>query len=179
MKAFGVIFLVLMATGCTTGDIKQTPIAPEPQSQLHRLDLQEVQHDLDMEPPTSFVGYREKRFDACKMQSELPAITDCSNAYFIQLGLKIYCRPTEEPEGIALSESDLTPLANRDLVWKMADASSISGHLHTDLSGSGIILTIAQHSLRKKHLRVSTGKDYLIMTAGDVTQIETPVSWCR
>lgn len=173
MKLIGIVSLLLiLATGCATSERNES--APEPQT--HHLDLLAVQHDLDMDPPPSFVGYREKRFDACRMAPDLPNISDCSHAYFIQVGVQLSCRPSDDAENVTLSESELTPVANQDLRWRIGHAS---GEFRTDPSGFGMMLAITARSMKKQRLRISTGTDFLITRAGEATQIVTPTSWCR
>jgi hypothetical protein len=129
-----------------------------------------------MDPSPSFVGYKEKRFDACRMKTDLPNIPDCSRAYFIQVGIQLSCRPSEEAQNNILGQGDLTPVGNRDLRWQISPAS---GHFRTDVDGHGIVLAITAHSMQKQHLRISTEEDFLITRAGEATQIVTPVPWCR
>jgi hypothetical protein len=174
MKQIGIVLFFLLAAGCTTGERNESPVVSEPPT--HHVDLLAVQHDLDMDPSPSFVGYKEKRFDACRMKPDLPEISDCSRAYFIQVGVQLSCRPTDEAQNSILGQSDLTPVGNRDLRWKIGQAS---GHFRTDVDGHGIILAITAHSLKKQGLRISTGTDFLIMKAAEATQIVTPVDWCR
>ena len=80
MKQIGIVLFFLMAAGCTTGERNEAPVASEPPT--HHVDLLAVQHDLGMDPSPTFVGYKEKRFDACRMKPDLPEISDCSHAYF-------------------------------------------------------------------------------------------------
>jgi hypothetical protein len=174
VKQIGIALFLLLASGCATSEKSEPPPIPEPLA--HQLDLLAVQHDLGMDPSPSFVGYKEKRFDACRMKPDLPNISDCSRAYFIQVGIQLSCRPTEEAQNNTLSQGDLTPVGNRNLRWQISPAS---GQFRTDVDGHGIILTITARSLKKQYLRVSTGEDFLMMKAGEATQIVTPVSWCR
>ena len=176
MKQIGIALLLLLASGCATGERKESPPPSTPEPPTHHIDLLAVQHDLGMDPSPSFVGYKEKRFDACRMKEDLPNISDCSRAYFIQVGIQLSCRPTEEAQNNTLGQGDLTPVGNRDLRWQISPAS---GQFRTDVDGHGIILAITAHSMKKQYLRVSTGVDFLIMKAGEATQIVTPVSWCR
>jgi hypothetical protein len=176
MKQIGIALLLLLASGCATGEKKEAPVSATSEPPTHHLDLLAVQHDLGMDPSPSFVGYKEKRFDACRMKEDLSHISDCSRAYFIQVGIQLSCRPTEEAQNNTLDPGDLTPAGNRDLRWQL---SPTSGQFRTDVDGHGIILAITAHSMKKQYLRISTGEDFLITKAREATQIVTPVSWCK
>jgi hypothetical protein len=175
MKKIGIALLILLLmSGCATNETKNFPAMSE--SPTHHIDLLAVQHDLGMDPSPTFVGYKERRFDACRMAPDLPNISDCSRAYFVQVGIQLSCRPTEEAQNNILSQGDLTPVGNRDLRWRIGHAS---GRFRTDHDGFGIILAITASSMKKQGLRISTGEDFLVMKASEATNVVTPVSWCR
>lgn len=175
MNRIGIAWLILLlATGCATEEKKQA--SPPSQPVAPGLDFRAVQHDLGMDIPPGWVGFREKQFDACRMAADLPTVPDCSRAYFIQVGFQLSCRPTEDASNGFLAQSDMTPVANRDLHWRLGRES---GRVRTDSTGSGVILAISSGSMQYQRLRVSTGDDFLVMPAREATSIVTPVSWCR
>jgi hypothetical protein len=174
MKRIAITWIFLLAFGCATPERKES--SPVPQSVTPRIDFLALQHDLGMAVSPNWVGYREKRFDACRFATDLPNISDCSRAHFIQIGIQLSCRPRDEGDNSILDPGDLTPIGNRELRWQLGEAS---GHFRTDLEGFGLILEITSVSMKKQGLRISTGEDYLLIRAGQATQIVTPVSWCK
>jgi hypothetical protein len=174
MKRIGIASLMLLAAGCATGEKREEDVAPEPGPS--RIDYLAVQHDLGMGVSPDWTGYQEKRFDACRMAKDLPDVRDCSRAYFVQVGVQLSCRPPEDGQGAILERSDLTPVGNRELTWKLGEAS---GRMRTDWSGVGLIHAITSGSMKKTNLRISTGEDFLQMRAAQATQIVTPESWCK
>src|SRR4051812_16853255 len=84
-------------SSCATTE-HRTP-SPEPvpvESAPPQIDYLAVQHDLGMDGPPENVGYREKGFDACRLASDLPEISDCRHARFILVRFQLSCRPTQE-----------------------------------------------------------------------------------
>jgi hypothetical protein len=166
--------VLFAAAGCATAE-KREESAPVQTKRL--IDLVAIQHDLDLDVSSDWTGYREKRFDACRWKDELPNISQCERAFFIQVGLQFSCRPTEEPDGsMILKENDLTPVGDRQLTWQLGEAS---GKVRTNLGGTGLFQAITSRSMKAQSIRVSTGVDFLRMQAGQATNIVVPVSWCR
>jgi hypothetical protein len=174
MKKTAIAGMALLIAGCATSSKRETSVPPEVSAP--RIDLLAVQHDLGMDDSSGRVGYREKRFDACRFAADLPGIPDCSRAMFVQIGIQLSCRLTEESGSDTLDPVERAPLAGRDLRWIL---EGLSGRIRTDPAGFGLILTIASRSLKKQRLRVSTGEDFLMIRAGQATEIVTPASWCR
>lgn len=173
MKKIVVTGLILLSAACATGEKQEAPIA-HAQNTPH-IDLMAVQHDLGMDVPLDWVGYREKRFDACRMAADLPNVPQCDRAFFVQVGVQLSCRPSDEAENSVLREGELTAVMNQDLQWQLGNAS---GRILTNSAGYGVILAITSRSMKSGRLRISTNKDFLIMPALQATHIVTPVSWC-
>ncbi len=164
------VWLVILATGCASVEEK------EPLDEPVRIDLRALQHELGIEFSPNWVGYSEKRFDACRFAAQLPKNFKCSRAYFVQVGIQLSCRPDDEDQNPSLESAELTPVGYQEVSWQMGETS---GRLSTDAEGHGLIQAIASHSMKSKRLRVSTGEDFLMMRAEQATRIVTPAHWCR
>jgi hypothetical protein len=173
MRRAAIAGMALLIAGCATSEKRETSVPPEVSAP--RIDLLAIQHDLGMDDSSGRVGYREKRFDACRFAADLPSVPDCGRALFIQIGFQLSCRLSEE-SGNSLEPVAQTPLRDRELRWVL---EGLSGRTRTDSAGFGLILAIAPRSLKKQHLRVSTGEDFLVIRAGQATEIVTPASWCQ
>jgi hypothetical protein len=165
------IALIALASGCATAPKIETPAPP----QTPPIDLLAIQHDLGLDASSERVGYREKRFDACRFSAQLPEVPDCSHVYFIQIGVQLSCRPPDAEDSSVLEQADLTPVSERELRWNL---DRLSGRTRTDMNGFGLILAIAPRSMKLQGLKVSTGEDFLLIRAGKATDIVTPASWC-
>jgi hypothetical protein len=75
-----------------------------------------------------------------------------------------------------VDRSDLTPIANRKLTYTL---DRIQGTTVTDDRGRGTIRVISTSSLKRTHLKLSTGVDFLMLRANEITEIATPPDWCR
>jgi hypothetical protein len=165
---------LFLLAACTTAEKKEAepapivPVAPQ-------IDLHAIQHELGMDAAFEWVGYREKKFDACRLAAEIPGVPDCKRAYFVQIGFQLSCRPPGEREDGFLNPIESTPIGDRELTWKL---EGYSGRLQTDPVGFGLIQMLASRSMKSVGLRISTGEDYLMIRAGQATQIVTPASWC-
>jgi hypothetical protein len=162
--------------GCSTTPKTQPAAEPVARPQRPAIDYHAIQHDLGMDTDAGWVGYREKRFDACRYASELPDLSDCGRAFFVVISFQLSCRPSDETDNPELIQSELPPVRGTALTWRLGGAS---GNIRTDYSGYGQVLTIAGRSLKGQRLRVSTGEDFLLIAAGSATRIVTPASWCR
>lgn len=168
--------LCLLFGACATPQKPvETVVTPPPSA---KLDYDELEARLGMGMGPQETGYREKIFDACDLGNALNELkehlVDCHRAYWVVLKIKLSCRESEESSEV-LTETDLRPVGNQKLTWKLG---KIEGESMTDASGESTIRVIAPHSQKKSYLRVSTGTDYLMMQAAAVTAIVTPPSWC-
>jgi hypothetical protein len=138
--------------------------------------LKAVEQSLGMDVESNWVGFREKRFDACNLGGPLPSLRDCHRAYFVQIGVQLSCRPNGAEGSVVLNSNEPTPLSNQKLFWR---TDEISGDVQTDQYGFAHILTIGSASMKGKGLRISTGTDFLVMRAQEATSIVTPADWCQ
>lgn len=144
-----------------------------------QLDYESLQSRLGLRPAPSSTGFWEERFDACDLGDALhtlePPLVDCHRAYFTLIHFQLSCREDVETQEI-LTESDLQPVKNRRLSYALG---RIQGASLTNARGEGVIRAIHGASLRRAHLRISTGKDFLMVRANEVTAIVTPPQWCQ
>jgi hypothetical protein len=172
MKKFGLVFLALLSfSSCKTARVAEQPERPGPA----RIDYAALQDRLGFEMRSDQVGYQEKVFDACGYEQDLPPMKDCHHAYFVLAHFQLSCRASEESNSI-LTASDLQPLSGKKLKWR---AGRNHGEIETNQGGFGQIRAISEHSMKRQELRVSTGKDFLVIVAGQATNIVTPPSWCE
>jgi hypothetical protein len=179
MKSSWRLALVCLFFAACSTTPKETPPPAEFPAATPKIDYAELQNRLGVELPMGGTGFREKSFDACDLGPALvdlvEPLKDCHHAYFILVQFQLSCRQNEESTGI-LTESDLTPVSNQNLKWKIDHAT---GETQTDFQGQGAIRAISGRSLRKGMLRLSTGVDFLNMRVEQATAIVTPASWCK
>lgn len=176
------IVLSVLAASCSTAPAPK-PEAPSAPA-APRIDYVEVQNRLGLDLAPGQTGFREKKFDACSLGAALEALpvplADCHQAYFTLVQYQLSCRQDDQPEAM-LTEADLRPVAHQRLKWTMIPTSGAqsSGPSETDARGEGQVRTISSKSLKRAHLKVSNGTDFLMFRAGEATQIVTPAGWCR
>jgi hypothetical protein len=169
----GAISISLLFFSCSTAR-KQTQTE---ENVILPIDMQALQKELEVDLPADRVGYVEKVFDACGFGPSLPMLRDCHRVYFVLIGFQLSCRDSEEQPNGVLSGPDLKAVENRKLKWKVG--SGHSGSVQTDHEGYGEIEILSDHSLRRRDLRLSTGKDFLVTNAGESSNVVTPPSWCE
>jgi hypothetical protein len=176
MKNFSLaILFTFILFGCATPGKNSEPIVP---IVTLNLDYQAIQESVGIEVPDSGTGFREKAFDACDLGGALlelnPPIRDCHHVYFVWIGFQLSCRASEESSSV-LTEADLKPVSNQTLHWKIG---TLAGDSQSDYQGRGVIRALSSASVKKAHLRLSNGTDFLNMHAADMAAIVTPPSWC-
>jgi hypothetical protein len=168
-----IILALILFFFSSCGTPPKAPEAPEPVR--IEIDYPSLQSRLGIESKPDRVGYQEVVFDACEFSNLLPPFKDCHHAYYILAQFQLSCRASEESNSI-LSASDLQPLMTKPLKWR---AGKNYGEIITDPAGYAQIQTISEKSMKRQQLRVSTGKDFLVIVAGQSTNIVTPPSWCE
>jgi hypothetical protein len=167
-------FACLFFAACSTTPKESAPV--EMPVAAPQIDYELLQTRLGIE--LTGTGFREKSFDACDLGSALDTLKvplpDCHHVYFALVQFQLSCRENEESTAV-LTESDLTPVRNQNLKWKIEKSS---GETQTDFQGQGIIRTLSAKPLRKGMMRLSTGVDFLNMRVEEATAIVTPASWC-
>jgi hypothetical protein len=158
-------------SSCQTARVVQEPEKSKPIV----IDYAALQDRLGIEAKPDRVGYQEKVFDACGYVDVLPPFKDCHHAYFVFAQFQLSCRGSEESSSI-LSAADFQPVSSKPLKWR---AGKNHGEIQTDQGGFAKIQTISERSMKRQELRVSTGKDFLVIVAGQSTNIVTPPSWCE
>ncbi len=170
------LVIILFLNACATSPTPKHEV--ENIQRIPQLDYLEIQNRVGIDLAPGQTGYREKTFDACDLGPALHELSEplsnCHHAYFTLIQFQLSCRTSDEPDTI-LTEGDLRPLQDKKLKWTLGKTI---GQIQTDFQGNGVIRAISGSSKRKSYLRISTGKDFLMMHAGQASAIVTPPAWC-
>lgn len=168
-----VALMAMVFTGCSTS---KKAVRSE-SAALPKINYDEVQNRLGLDIAPGLTGFREKKFDACDLGAALldlsPPLKDCHNAYFSLVHFQLSCRGADSSQ--VFTQNDLTAVANQRIVYNVGATKGVT---KTDYRGAGVARAITSKSQKHAYLRLSTGVDFLMMRAGEVTEIVTPPSWC-
>jgi hypothetical protein len=176
LRSFLFISSLGLAACASTSKREASPFTQVPS--LPRIDYLAIQNRLGLDMSPAETGFKEQKFDACDLGPALSELNEpilnCHHAYFAVIQFQLSCRASDQPSSI-LSESDLSPVSNQAIQWKVG---KISGDTQTDYRGQGTIRAISGNSMKNNFLRISTGTDFLMMRAGQAAAIVTPPAWC-
>lgn len=175
-KILATAMALSLAAACSSAPKVATP--PEAPARPS-IDYDDLQNRLGLDLAPGETGFREKKFDACSLGDALSTLqeplTDCHQAHFALIQYQLSCRADQQPDAV-LTEADLTPVSNRRLKWTM---NRLTGPSTTNHRGEGIIRVISRASVKRAHLKISNGTDFIMVRANEVTAIVTPPEWCR
>ncbi|MFS4460475.1 hypothetical protein [Bdellovibrio sp. HCB2-146] len=177
---FAIAVLVLFLAACTSTPKKETTYTPpatheEPVSSTPKIDYYALQAYLNMDRPPEELGITEKAFNTCDAGFGYSRSQNCRQEYFVLLNFRLLCRDTEGTISTVLTDSDVTPLAGRNVKWNL---KGIEGTTQTDGLGYGQIRITSPISQKKQRVRIAVGDQFLYMRANEITKVITPLPWC-
>lgn len=140
-----------------------------------QIDIENLQIVLNLES-SSELGYRERKFNTCEVNSGYASSANCRQRVFILLQFQLLCRESEGTVSEVIMPNDLRPIANQRVRWSM---KGLFGEAYTDERGVGKIMTVSKESQKLQRLRLGLGEDFLAVRAGEIHQLITPGNWCR
>ena len=139
------------------------------------IDYKSIQRLLELDVDYKKLGYFEKNFNTCQIGYGYSKLDHCRTEFFIVANFRVMCRDSEGTISTVLTDDDLRPLAQQDLHWFLKNAD---GTLRTDGYGYGQIILTSTIPQKNQRLRLSNGKDFLLLRARDVRQLIVPKNWC-
>jgi len=122
------------------------------------------------------LGFSEKAFNTCEVGYGYVQNENCRKKMMMVIRFQIMCRPNLKNSNQILSQSDLIPLADQRLTWKL---NNLSGASETNHYGYGQIITISSQSQKNQRLKITSGNDFLMMKSHEIDQVVTPPDWCK
>lgn len=173
---FVTIFCVSLV-GCQLApkapDLQTEPTIDEtPQKQDYEPDLQGLAEDLKLD--SNEVGYKDSRFNSCKVGRGFPQNMACKDLYLVAIHFRLQCRNSEGTVN-EVTLSELEDIGDTQVQWS---TPGLSGQTTTQIDGTGKILMIAAVPPRNQRLRLSTRGQYLIMKANQLGRVIVPKDWC-
>lgn len=182
---FGLVLAAILA-GCQTPPKSEDPSSPPARKVIvpgtssgpgaeQNIDYLGLQKALGMEIPYSLLGYQEKVFNTCAAGYGYSATHNCRREYMVIINVHLQCRDSEGQVSEGVNHADLTPIANKEVRWKLA---SLQGVSQTDGDGFAQILAVATSSQKRQRIKLAVGNEFLYMRANEITRVVTPRPWC-
>ena len=181
MKISIILFIYIFGTffifGCASDKVKETQIVPAqlPKPYQEVIDVVGLQNALKLSGTK--IGFFEKNYNTCSVGYGYLQNENCRNLFMTVIRFQIVCRPEIDDPNKILSQSDLTPVANQKLKWKLG--SNITGSSETNYSGYGQLVAISSQSQKNQRLKINSGNDFLLIKSHEIDQVITPPDWCR
>lgn len=141
-----------------------------------QIDYPSIQRLLGLDRNISTLGYAERKFNTCNVGFGYPTNQSCMNKVYVVIHFKLMCRDSVGTVLNQISESDLIPLANRELTWSLKNTN---GTLSTDFNGYAQVVVVSPQSQKAERFRISSSKDFLLLRAGDIQRLIVPSNWCE
>lgn len=172
-----VILTTFAFSGCISHQIKDNPIPPTVKQKAYEevIDIIGLQSALNLSGAK--IGFFEKNYNTCSVGYGYLQNENCRNLYMTVIRFQIVCRPEMNDPNKIISQSDLTPVANKKLKWKLG--SSITGSSETNYGGYGQLIAISSQSQKNQRLKINSGNDFLLIKSHEIDQVVTPPDWCR
>lgn len=171
--------LLFLAACSTTSSKKEkykpAPVATEIPEDTSRVDYFALQSHLGLDRAVEELGYTEKAFNTCEAGYGFSRSQNCHQEYFVVLHFRLLCRDTEGTISNILTDSDTTPLADRNVRWNLKD---MNGTSTTDGLGYGQVRITSPISQKKQRVKLAIGNEFLYMRANEITKVITPLPWC-
>lgn len=139
------------------------------------IDYASIQRLLGLDHDVRKLGYSEKKFNTCEVGFGYSKTDNCRQQVFLVANFRVLCRDSEGTVSTILTEDDLRPVSREDIHWFLKNAD---GLVRTDGDGYGQIILASTISQKNQRLRLSNGKDFLLLRANDVRQLIVPKNWC-
>jgi hypothetical protein len=140
------------------------------------VDLRALQSYLHLDQPIDVLGYREKRFNTCKVGAGYSSTKNCRVLTLVVLHFQLMCRDTDGTVSEVVMQENLQPIANKTIKWRINNSID---EVLSDSNGYTQIVMVAKDSQRQQRVRLTSGNDFLIIRAGEAKSIISPKNWCE
>ena len=178
------ILLFYFVFGCTPSKKRESSPEVKPVEQLgtymgprnssgqhNSFSLGELQRELSMDRENSTLGYMERSFNTCQVQSNRSSSPRCVNLFYSSLNIKLGCRNNS---GVVRSQN-LVPLQVQSIRWK---SGRHGGLVSTDALGFGQIRFVSHRSIKHSPMTLYVGSRMLYKRLKDSWGIVLPRKWC-
>ncbi len=124
-----------------------------------------------MDHPMSRLGFEEKSFNTCKVESNRSPKPLCQQLYVARLNFQVMCRNSTG----TVERVTLTPLNSTKLRWKKG---SKRGFTSTNSSGFGRLGFVTSYPSINGHLYLYLGSKIARKRFRDQWKLILPQSWC-
>lgn len=136
------------------------------------IDVNELLVELGMDHPMESVGFREKSFNTCQIESNHSPAPQCQQLYISRLNFQVMCRNSTG----TVQSVQLTPLFSNKLRWKNKHGKR--GLTSTNGRGYGSLGFISQYPANDGYLYLYLGSKIARKRFQDKWKLILPMSWC-
>lgn len=176
----GILPFLFFISSCVTMDEERVqkdrqpeqPVAVEPYTE--KVDLRELQQNLQMVKNQHDLGLDERSFNTCDVAAGYSRTNNCRIKVFSVLPIQILCRNSRGTVE-AVNDYELRPLVSDSIKWQIAgyeggSRSSRSGHLQIRL--------VSNKGIYRQKLTLFKDKKYLRLRVSSAERIIVPADWC-
>ncbi len=179
LKSVILFSLLSLFIGCATIDrpepeVTYDPTQPRPDRVPPNISLSELRDILRMNHRKNDLGFQEEKFNECEVGVSNRQNSGCYDWHLTVINLQLLCRNSSGTVQ-SLSAQDLRPLRNQNLQWRLG---RVPGQTQLDREGYGQILALTPISPRNHYLRLTSGENFLRMSAASARFIVVPEDWC-
>ena len=181
MRSLVLLAFVLFVTACTSKPTQDKSSSyplppPSPADDVEvSIDYPSLQRFLGMEKDRDSLGFYQKPFNTCDAGFGFSRSQNCRQEFLTVIQFRLLCRDSEGTISNILSDSDLTPLGQRNIRWNL---KGIQGTVQSDSDGYGQIVTSSRMPQQGQRLRLAIGNEFLYMRASEIKKVITPRPWC-
>lgn len=182
MKHLRSLLLLLICCQCSTTPEKEKTVFLPPSESTYQsnpssgnryndINLNDLFHELNMSHPLEKLGYQEKSFNTCQIQSNKSQRPLCKKMYVSRLNFHVMCRDSTG----TVEKVTLEPLSQKMLRWK---GGPKRGRTSTDSRGYGSLGFVSKYPSSNGHLYFYLGSKIARKRFKDNWKLILPKSWC-
>lgn len=181
LRTFFYLFICLVFVHCTSTPPETKYHLPKSRSSYYNsnqkstayndIDILQLVDELNLNPPISSLGYKEKSFNTCQIKSNQSETPFCQRLYLGVVNFQVMCRQSTG----TVQKVNLVPLHSQSLRWKSAGKR---GRTQTNPKGYGQVSFISKYSSLRGHLYLYLGSKIARKRFHDQWKLILPKSWC-
>lgn len=140
--------------------------------QYNDIDIPALIEELKMNTPIEKIGYQEKAFDTCSIESNRSSAPLCQKLYLSHLNYQVMCR---ESTG-TVNKVNLTPLSTQAMRWR---SPGKRGYTKTNQQGYGQVGFISSNPASASYLYFYLGSKIARKRFSDQWKLILPKNWCQ
>ncbi len=135
------------------------------------IDVNALLAELKLDHPLEKIGFEERSFNSCKVESNKSAKPLCQNLYVARLNFQVMCRDSTG----TVERVTLTPLNSQKLRWKKGAKRGVTS---TNAKGFGSLGFVTDYPSANGHLYLYLGSKIARKRFKDQWKLILPKSWC-